>query len=67
MQNNANRADILRLCAQDIAANADKLLADVLCYKDADIVIRFRNGDVPTVEVTQEYIPEEVIKYYAGE
>ena len=67
MQNNVNRADILRLCAQDIAANADKLLADVPCYQDASIVIRFRNGEVPTVEVTQEYIPEEVIKYYTGE
>ena len=67
MQNNVNRADILRLCAQDIAANADKLLSDVPYYQDASIVIRFRNGEVPTVEVTQEYIPEEVIKYYTGE
>ena len=67
MQNNVNRADILRLCAQDIAANTDKLLADVPCYKDIDIVIRLRNGDVPTVWVTQQYIPEEIVKYYTGE
>ena len=67
MQNSVNRVDMLQLCAKDIAANADKLLADVLCYQDVSIVIRFRNGEVPTVEVTQEYIPEEVIKYYTGE
>ena len=29
MQNSVNRVDMLQLCAQDIAANADKLLADV--------------------------------------
>ena len=67
MQNSVNRVDMLQLCAKDIVANADKLLADVPCYQDASIVIRFRNGEVPTVEVTQEYIPEEVIKYYTGE
>ena len=67
MQNSVNRVDMLQLCAKDIAANADKLLADVLCYQDVSIVIRFRNVEVPTVEVTQEYIPEEVIKYYTGE
>ena len=67
MQNSVNRVNMLKLCAKDIAANADKLLADVPCYQDASIVIRFRNGEVPTVEVTQEYIPEEVIKYYTGE
>ena len=43
MQNNVNRADILRLCAQDIAANADKLLADVPYYQDCDIVIGLHN------------------------
>ena len=29
MQNSANRVNMLQLCAQDIVANADKLLADV--------------------------------------
>ena len=29
MQNSVNRVNMLQLCAKDIAANADKLLADV--------------------------------------
>lgn len=67
MQSDVNRVDMLRLCAQDIATNANKLLADVLCYQDADIVIHMRNGDVPVVKVVQQYIPEEIINYYTGE
>ena len=66
MQNNVNRADILRLCAQDIAANADKLLADVPYYQDCDIVIHMENKDVPTVKVLQRYIPEAIVNYYNG-
>ena len=64
MQNNVNRADILRLCAQDIAANADKLLADVLYYQDCDIVIGLHNDEAPFVKVVQRYVPEEIVKWY---
>ena len=64
MQNNANRVDMLRLCAQDIAANADKLLADVPYYQDCDIVIHIENNEVPTVKVLQQYIPEAIVNYY---
>ena len=66
MQNSANRVNMLQLCAQDIAANADKLLADVPYYQDCDIVIHIENKDVPTVKVLQQYIPEAIINYYNG-
>ena len=66
MQNSVNRVDMLQLCAQDIAANADKLLADVPYYQDFDIVIHIENKDVPTVKVLQRYIPEAIINYYNG-
>lgn len=62
-----DRVKILQLCAQDIAANADKLLADVPYYQDTDVVIHMENNDVPTVKVLQRYIPEEIVKYYTGE
>ena len=67
MQNSANRVDMLQLCAQDIAANADKLLANVPYYQDCDIVIHMENKDVPTVKVLQRYIPETIINYYRGD
>ena len=66
MQNSANRVNMLQLCAQDIAANADKLLADVPYYQDCDIVIHMETKDVPTVKVLQRYIPEDIINYYNG-
>lgn len=66
MQNSANRVDMLQLCAKDIAANADKLLADVPYYQDCDIVIHMETKDVPTVKVLQRYIPEEIVKWYQG-
>ena len=66
MQNSANRVNMLRLCAQDIAANADKLLADVPYYQDCDIVIHMENKDVPTVKVLQQYIPEAIVNYCNG-
>ena len=66
MQNSANRVDMLQLCAKDIAANADKLLADVPYYQDCDIVIHMENKDVPTVKVLQRYIPEEIVRWYNG-
>ena len=66
MQNSANRVKMLQLCAQDIATNADKLLADVPYYQDCDIVIHMENKDVPTVKVLQQYIPEAIINYYNG-
>ena len=62
-----DRVKMLQLCAKDIAANADKLLADVPYYQDCDIVIHMGNKDVPTVEVLQRYIPEAIIKYYNGD
>ena len=64
MQKSANRVNMLQLCAKDIAANADKLLADVPYYQDCDIVIHIGNKDVPTVKVLQRYIPEEIIEWY---
>lgn len=64
MQSDVNRVDMLRLCAQDIAANADKLLADVPYYQDTDVVIHIENNDVPTVKVLQRYIPEAIVNYY---
>ena len=66
MQNSANRVNMLQLCAKDIAANADKLLADVPYYQDCDIVIHMENKDVPTVKVLQQYIPEEIVRWYNG-
>ena len=67
MQNSANRVNMLQLCAKDIAANADKLLADVPYYQDCDIVIYIENNDVPTVKVLQQYIPEDIVNYYKGD
>lgn len=55
---------MLQLCAQDIAANADKLLADVLYYQDCDIVIGLHDDEAPFVKVVQRYIPEEIVKWY---
>ena len=60
----SDRVKELRLCAQDIAANADKLLADVPYYQDCDIVIGLHNNDAPFVKVVQRYIPEEIIEWY---
>ena len=64
MQNNVNRADILRLCAQDIAANADKILADVPYYQDCDILIVLRDDEAPFVKVVQRYVPEKIVRWY---
>ena len=66
MQNSANRVNMLQLCAKDIAANADKLLANVPYYQNCDIVIHMETKDVPTVKVLQQYIPESIINYYNG-
>ena len=54
----------LQLCAQDIAENADKILADVPYYQDCDIVIGLHNDEAPFVRVTQRYIPEEIVLWY---
>ena len=62
-----DRVKMLQLCAKDIAANADKLLADVPYYQDCDIVIHMENKDVPTVKVLQQYIPEDIVNYYQGD
>ena len=59
-----DRVKSLQLCAQDIAENADKILADVPYYQDCDIVIHMETKDVPTVKVLQQYIPEAIINYY---
>ena len=55
---------MLQLCAQDIAANADKLLADVPYYQNCDILIGLRDDEAPFVKVVQRYIPEEIVKWY---
>ena len=64
MQRNVNRADMLRLCAQDIAANADKLLADVPYYQDCDIVIGLHNDEAPFVKIVDKYVSEEIVLWY---
>ena len=64
MQNSANRVNMLQLCAKDIAANADKLLADVPYSQDCDIVIGLRDDEAPFVKVVQRYVPEEIVKWY---
>ena len=64
MQNSANRVNMLQLCAQDIAANAAKLLADVPYYQDCEIVIGLHDDEAPFVKVTQRYIPEEIVEWY---
>ena len=64
MQNSANRVNMLQLCAQDIAANADKILADVPYYQDCDIVIGLRDDEAPFVKVTQRYIPKGIVEWY---
>ena len=64
MQNSVNRVDMLQLCAKDIAANADKLLADVPCYQDCDIVIGLRDDEAPFVKVVQRYVPEKIVRWY---
>lgn len=62
-----DRVKMLQLCAQDIAANAGELLADVPYSQDCDIVIHIENNDVPTVKVLQRYIPEAIVNYYKGD
>ena len=64
MQNSANRVNMLQLCAQDIAANADKLLSDVSYYQDCDIVIGLHDDEAPFVKVVQRYVPEEIVLWY---
>ena len=59
-----DRVKMLQLCVQDIAANADKLLADVPYYQDCDIVIHMETKDVPTVKVLQRYVPEKIVRWY---
>ena len=64
MQNSANRVKILQLCAQDIVANADKILADVPYYQDCDIMIGLRDDEAPFVKIMQRYVPEEIVLWY---
>ena len=59
-----DRVKMLQLCAQDIAENADKLLADVPYYQDCDIVIGLHNDEAPFVKVVQRYVPEGIVELY---
>ena len=59
-----DRVKMLQLCAKDIAANADKLLANVPYYRDCDIVIGLHHDEAPFVKVVQRYVPEEIVKWY---
>lgn len=59
-----DRVKELYLCAQDIAENADELLADVPYYQDCDIVIGLHNDESPFVKVVQRYVPEEIVEWY---
>lgn len=54
----------LQICAQDVAANADRLLADVPYYQDCDIVIGLHDDEAPFVKVVQRYVPEEIVLWY---
>ena len=58
---------MLQLCAQDIAENADKILADVPYYQDCDIVIGLRDDEAPFVNVVQRYVPEKIVRWYNKE
>ena len=60
----SDRVKELRLCAQDIAANADKLLSDVPYYQDCNIVIGLYHDEAPFVKVVQRYVPEEIVLWY---
>ena len=64
MQNSVNRVNLLQICAQDIAVNADKLLAGVPYYQDCDIVIGLHDDEAPFVKVVQRYVPEEIVLWY---
>ena len=64
MQNSANRVNMLRLCAKDIAENADKPLADLPYYQDFAFVIGLRDDEAPFVKVVQRYVPEEIVLWY---
>ena len=59
-----DRVKALQLCAQDIAANADKLLADVPYYQNCDIVIGLHNDEAPFVKVVHRYVTEEIVLWY---
>ena len=59
-----DRIKELQICAQDIAANADKLLADVPYYQDCDIVIGLHDDEAPFVKVVQRYVPEQIVEWY---
>ena len=59
-----DRVKELYLCAQDIAANADKLLADVPYYQDCDVVIGLHNDESPFVKVVQRYVPQEIVLWH---
>lgn len=59
-----DRVKMLELCAKDIVANADKLLADVPYSQDCDIVIGLHNDEAPFVKVVQRYVPEEIVLWY---
>ena len=59
-----DRVKMLQLCAKDIAANADKLLADVQYYQDCDIVIGLHDDEAPFVKVVQRYVPEEIVRWH---
>lgn len=61
-----DRIKELQLCAQDIAANADKLLADVPYYQDCDVVIGLHDDEASFVKVVQRYVPEEIVLWYKG-
>ena len=58
------RVKILQLCAQDIAENANKILADVPCHQDCDIIIGLHPDEAPFVKVVQRYVPEKIVRWY---
>lgn len=59
-----DRVKELQLCAQDIVANSDKLLADASYYQDCNIVIGLHDDEAPFVKVVQRYVPEEIVEWY---
>lgn len=57
-----NRIESLRKCAEDIAANADKLLDGTSDYQTLDVVIKFNGDKVTAIEVNHYWTPEEIEK-----
>lgn len=57
-----DRIESLRKCAENIAANADKLLYGTSDYQTLDVVIKFNGNKATAIEVNHYWTPEEIEK-----